>query len=75
MKKILALAVLIALVGTLTFGVAGCGKGEETEETAVEKKVEETAAQYACSMKCEGEKTYSDPGNCPVCGGALKKVE
>ena len=72
MKKMLALVILIALVGTLTFGITGCGKGEET---AAEKKVEETAAQYACSMKCEGEKTYPNAGNCPVCKMALKKTE
>jgi Cu(I)/Ag(I) efflux system membrane fusion protein len=72
MKKLLALAILIALVGTLAFGIAGCKK---SEETAGVKKVEETAGQYACSMKCEGDKTYPNPGKCPVCGMALKKVE
>lgn len=72
MKKLLALVVLIALVAAATFGVTGCKKGEEA---AVEKKVEETVEQYACSMKCEGDKTYSNAGNCPICGMALKKVE
>lgn len=72
MKKLLALVVLIALVAAATFGVTGCGQGEEA---AGEKKVEESAAQYACPMKCESEKTYSDPGNCPVCGMALKKLD
>jgi acetolactate decarboxylase len=28
---------------------------------------------YQCPMKCEGEKTYDQPGKCPVCGMALKK--
>src|SRR5690606_4373285 len=23
---------------------------------------------YYCPMHCEGEKTYNQPGNCPVCG-------
>lgn len=23
---------------------------------------------YQCPMKCEGDKTYSEPGRCPVCG-------
>jgi hypothetical protein len=22
---------------------------------------------FYCPMKCEGEKTYDKPGNCPVC--------
>ena len=72
MKKLLALVVLIALVAAATFGVTGCRKGEET---AAEQKVDESAEQYACPMKCESEKTYSNPGNCPVCGMALKKVD
>ena len=72
MKKLLALAILIALVGTLALGITGCKK---SEETAGETRVEETAEQYACPMKCEDDKTYSNPGDCPVCGMALKKVE
>ena len=23
-------------------------------------------ARYQCPMKCEGDKTYDEPGNCPV---------
>ena len=72
MKKILAFAVLTALVGALAFSVAGCGKGEEA---AVEETVDESAEQYACPMKCEDDKTYATAGNCPVCKMALKKVE
>lgn len=30
--------------------------------------------RYACPMKCEGEKTYPEPGNCPVCGMKLTEV-
>ena len=26
------------------------------------------SALYQCPMKCEGEKVYNAPGNCPVCG-------
>ncbi len=29
---------------------------------------------YYCPMKCEGEKTYTQPGRCPVCGMYLIKV-
>lgn len=29
---------------------------------------------YGCPMKCEEEKTYEQPGNCPVCGMALVGV-
>ena len=29
---------------------------------------------YQCSMKCEGNKTYNTPGNCPVCNMQLVPV-
>jgi Cu2+-exporting ATPase len=28
-----------------------------------------------CTLLCEGDKTYSGPGDCPVCGMHLKKLE
>ncbi len=31
--------------------------------------------RFQCPMKCEGEKTYSEPGNCPVCNMHLVPVE
>ena len=38
--------------------------------------------EYYCPMRCEGDKTYSEPGKCPVCGmnlvpldGDAKKTE
>lgn len=34
----------------------------------------QTAAVYACPMKCEGEKTYPQAGQCPVCGMDLEVV-
>ena len=33
----------------------------------------EKGALYYCPMHCEGEKTYDQPGNCPVCGMDLLK--
>jgi P-type Cu+ transporter len=29
---------------------------------------------YYCPMHCEGDKTYEEPGNCPVCGMHLVKA-
>jgi Cu+-exporting ATPase len=29
---------------------------------------------YYCPMKCEGEKTYEQSGNCPVCNMKLVSV-
>ena len=31
--------------------------------------------RYYCPMRCEGDKLYDEPGDCPVCGMHLKKVE
>ena len=31
--------------------------------------------EYYCPMRCEGDKTYEKPGDCPVCGMHLKKAE
>ncbi len=31
--------------------------------------------RYACPMLCEGDKSYRDPGSCPVCGMFLKPVD
>ncbi|MCB8995512.1 MAG: copper-translocating P-type ATPase [Bacteroidales bacterium] len=35
----------------------------------------ESQDNYYCTMLCEGGKTYNEPGDCPVCGMHLKKVE
>jgi len=33
-----------------------------------------TGNSYQCPMKCEGEKTYEKPGDCPVCNMHLMPV-
>ncbi len=30
--------------------------------------------EYSCPMKCEGAKTYAEPGSCPVCNMKLEPV-
>ena len=32
------------------------------------------ANKYKCPMKCEGDKTYDEPGKCPVCNMNLKLI-
>ena len=32
------------------------------------------SVSYQCPMKCEGDKTYDAPGNCPVCNMHLAPV-
>ena len=34
-----------------------------------------TSGKYYCSMRCEGDKTYDKPGDCPKCGMHLNKEE
>ena len=34
-----------------------------------------SGAIYFCPMKCEGDKVYDQPGNCPVCHMKLVPVK
>lgn len=48
------------------------------EESGHEDHPKQSASgetRYQCPMKCEGEKTYDQPGRCPVCKMYLQKVE
>jgi len=78
MKK---LVFAIAVVLTVGFTVTSC-KSEQKETKEVEKEIVKEAeevvnkeeatetmalATYQCPMKCEGEKTYNKPGQCPTC--------
>jgi hypothetical protein len=60
MRKSLIVFPLFMLASLL---FAGCGSGTEQHSA------------YQCPMKCEGEKTYVKPGDCPVCGMELEGVE
>lgn len=35
------------------------------------KSKEQHEAKYQCPMNCEGNKTYNQPGECPVCNMQL----
>ena len=39
------------------------------------EKASDELAVYQCPMKCEGEKTYSEAGSCPVCKMDLQPIE
>ena len=71
---------IFALFGTLLMFSACGGNGEEDEhmhedgqehmmegDTMHEGEMEATVVYY-CPMECEGDKTYAEPGTCPVCG-------
>lgn len=42
------------------------------EKNKSELSGSELSPRFACPMECEGDKTYRDPGSCPVCGMFLK---
>ncbi len=47
---------------------SGSGHEQQPEGNPRPKSV------YQCPMKCEGDKTYNAPGNCPVCNMHLEPV-
>lgn len=52
----------------------GYGKSQYAHKPAHEDKTM-SGAVYQCPMKCEGNKTYDAPGNCPVCNMKLVAVD
>ncbi len=70
MKKQITTA---ALLLTSIMFMASCGS--KTSENKTEKTEQTENAMYQCPMKCEGEKMYDKPGQCPVCKMDLEKVE
>lgn len=38
------------------------------------KSKDQHEAKYQCPMNCEGNKTYNQPGECPVCNMQLVMV-
>ena len=49
--------------------------GGEMMERKADPNPEHAGMSYYCPMKCEGQKTYTKPGSCPVCGMDLEKKE
>src|SRR5690349_14625873 len=56
---------LFCLVLFTTLSLLACQQKKDAASAPVEGGV------YVCPMKCEGEKTYAEPGKCPVCNMAL----
>jgi len=68
MKQIILLAISV-----FALAFVACNETPKPAATtdATTAPAEQTAAAYACPMKCEGEKTYEQPGTCPVCKMSL----
>jgi len=75
-KKLLAVLV-IAIVGLSTMNAQEMDHSKMKKDTTkmVDHSKMEMKAMFACPMKCEGEKKYEKPGNCPKCKMDLKKAE
>ncbi|MEX2427537.1 MAG: heavy metal-binding domain-containing protein [Bacteroidales bacterium] len=52
----------------------GYGKTQFAHQHGHENKTMSKTV-YQCPMKCEGDKTYNAPGNCPVCNMKLVAVK
>lgn len=68
MKKLILRLAVVAFFSGAVF--VSCSSEQESESN---EQVVETS--YYCPMKCEGDKTYSEKGSCPVCGMDLVEVE
>ena len=69
--KIIASSMLLATA----FLVTSCNNAPKSENTETEQTDQVAQAKYQCPMKCEGDKTYDEPGKCPKCGMDLKEVK
>lgn len=51
------------------------GHKHKVQNHKVESEKSSVGISYACPMHCEGDKTYDEPGDCPVCGMHLVPAE
>ena|SRR5665648_1068211 len=70
-KSVLSLSFAFMAFISLTF--TSC---KNTPKPAEQSEATEKMAvvEYQCPMKCEGDKTYTEMGKCPVCGMDLKAL-
>ena len=77
---------ITAFIAFALFTFIACGGGEapagQTNTTEQPDAPHATGthehhdhAHYQCPMKCEGDKTYEEPGTCPVCKMDLAEVK
>ena len=91
MKKLIVAIAFVLMVGfTVTSCKSEKKEGNDPEKEVVKEAEEEVikdavenedenkmmaVAIYQCPMKCEGDKTYDSPGQCPTCKMDLKEVK
>jgi transcription initiation factor IIE alpha subunit len=63
------------IYASLIFLFTACAaKNEKTEKVEDTEAKVSAAKTYACPMQCEGDKTYTEAGKCPVCKMELQEV-
>ncbi len=58
--------------GRTNLSMEGSGHAEHSHQ---HEEHSQQDTKYQCPMKCEGEKVYDEPGNCPVCNMKLVPVK
>ncbi len=51
-----------------TYSIYKAGQRPESTEKKNQKSKGQGTGTFYCPMHCEGDKTYDQPGDCPVCG-------
>lgn len=51
-----------------------CAFEEMNHHSKIKIEGKSDGSKFICPMRCEGEKTYSEPGDCPVCGMHLTEI-
>ena len=81
MRRISYYVSVLVIGAIISVGFQACGdedddKGnKEGQVESYDKEDVPATAEYSCPMRCEGDLTYSEPGQCPVCGMDLVKKE
>lgn len=57
----------------LLFTLACSGNAEKKDKSQTDTQLAKEQF-FACPMKCEGDKTYSEAGKCPICQMQLQEV-
>ncbi len=78
MKHLKHFLLAFVLMGFVSVTHAQTKETTTTKKSTKAKKLKDShshATKYQCPMKCEGDKTYSKAGKCPVCNMNLKEVK
>ncbi len=69
-RKLNNINIIVCLLLVSVFSSCKNERSEHGNENHIQDE-----GDYICTMRCEGDKTYPQPGNCPVCKMKLQLVE